>query len=68
MTNIGLCKQVQHRMRPEIADLVVGTIYPELHDAPRVSQYPRVLGVTSNLYFIDHKFEESNVSCHKTIL
>ncbi|XP_021964846.2 NFX1-type zinc finger-containing protein 1-like [Folsomia candida] len=45
----------QHRMRPEIADLVRGTIYPELTDATSVLSYPDILGMTQNMFFISHK-------------
>ena len=48
---------LQHRMRPEIS-LVMKDIYPTLKDHPSVSQYPDVRGVSSNLFFIDHKYTE----------
>ncbi|XP_021953554.2 NFX1-type zinc finger-containing protein 1 [Folsomia candida] len=44
----------QHRMRPEIVDLVRGTIYPELTDAASVLSYPDILGMIQNLFFISH--------------
>lgn len=48
---------IQHRMRPDIARLL-RDIYPKLEDHPSVSQYPDVHGVSSNLFFIDHRFPE----------
>eukprot|EP00794_Sanderia_malayensis_P005584 gene5584-6273_t len=50
---------IQHRMRPCIADLL-HDIYPELENHPSVENYPDVLGVEKNLYFINHDFEESS--------
>lgn len=51
--------EVQHRMRPEIAKLIVPLIYPKLDNHDSVLNYPPVLGVTSNIFFITHdKFEE----------
>ena len=47
--------KIQHRMRPEIADLVRHHIYDELHDHSIVQSYPKVKGVSSNLFFIQHK-------------
>lgn len=49
----------QHRMRPEIANLIKGTIYPELHDSLEVTEYPNVLGMSSNLFFLNHTNPES---------
>ncbi|KAK5640473.1 hypothetical protein RI129_011284 [Pyrocoelia pectoralis] len=50
---------VQHRMRPEIASLIVPAIYPKLDNHPSVENFPKVTGIDSNLYFIDHcNYEE----------
>jgi len=49
-------------MRPEISDLVRGTIYNELEDHPSVLDFPKVLGLAKNLFFISHKHAESSVS------
>lgn len=49
-------------MRPEIADLVVGTIYDELNNDPTVLRYPPVMGVKKNLFFITHTEMEKSVS------
>jgi len=48
-------------MRPEIADLVVGTVYEELDNHPSVSVYPAVKGVNKNLFFISHNELEKSV-------
>jgi len=52
---------MQHRMRPEIADLVVGSIYEELLNHDSVKLYPDIKGVTKNVYFITHTEEEASV-------
>eukprot|EP00795_Rhopilema_esculentum_P011908 gene11908-2474_t len=52
------CLDVQHRMRPDIAHLLQD-IYPGLRNHPSVKEYPDVKGVSSNLYFIDHRHKES---------
>ena len=49
--------QCQHRMRPEISQLV-RHIYPHLIDDSTVFQYPSVRGVKFDLYFLDHKVTE----------
>lgn len=57
--------QIQHRMRPEIADLVRGHIYDVLHDHDSVENYPKVKGVGSNLFFIQHnEAEKANDLSH----
>lgn len=48
-------------MRPEIADLVVGTIYDELENSSNVFDYPDVKGMDKNLFFIDHQKYETAV-------
>lgn len=58
--NIGcVTLKEQHRMRPEIAEMIKGTIYPELFDSPEVKEYPNVLGMSTNLFFLDHTNPES---------
>ena len=55
------CLNIQHRMRPEISALL-RDIYPNLQDHPSVAKYPNVLGVGTNLHFIDHShLEDENV-------
>jgi len=47
-------------MKPNIADLVVGTIYEKLENHSSVYEHPPVLGVTKNLFFLSHKeFEKA---------
>ncbi|KAF8332045.1 uncharacterized protein EI90DRAFT_3056359 [Cantharellus anzutake] len=50
---------VQRRMRPEIADLVRTTLYPNLEDHSRVSSYSQMRGLAKNVFFLDHRFGES---------
>ncbi|XP_076454226.1 NFX1-type zinc finger-containing protein 1-like [Babylonia areolata] len=51
----------QHRMRPEIAELV-HPIYPNLHNHPSVEGYEDVKGVSSNVFFINHGEAETSDS------
>lgn len=55
----------QRRMRPAISNLLV-PIYPNLYNHPDVERYPNVKGVSSNLFFVDHQVEETQV--RKSIL
>ncbi|PSN32629.1 hypothetical protein C0J52_22378 [Blattella germanica] len=60
--------KVQHRMRPEIAELIVPTIYPELLNHNTVLQYEKIRGMLKSLYFITHNNPEEQVediSSHK---
>lgn len=52
----------QRRMHPSIAQLVRDTLYPELTDAPSVSQYPSITGVKKRLFWLDHRMPEANAS------
>ena len=45
---------VQHRMRPEVARLIVPAIYPTLENHPSVLEYPSVHGMASNVFFLAH--------------
>ncbi|KAI9558322.1 hypothetical protein GHT06_015075 [Daphnia sinensis] len=45
---------VQHRMRPEIARLIVPAIYPTLENHSSVLEYPTIRGLTSNIFFLTH--------------
>ncbi|XP_035910065.1 NFX1-type zinc finger-containing protein 1 isoform X2 [Anopheles stephensi] len=49
---------VQHRMRPEMADLLRPTIYPALEDAGSVADRPNVTGMMRNLFFLTHTCPE----------
>lgn len=49
----------QRRMRPEISKLI-SSLYPQLTDHPSVLTHPQqVIGISKNLFFIDHKVFES---------
>ncbi|XP_066256208.1 NFX1-type zinc finger-containing protein 1-like isoform X2 [Euwallacea similis] len=49
---------VQHRMRPEISQLVKPHIYPNLKDHESTLHRPRIFGMDKCLYFIDHQEPE----------
>ncbi|RZC40520.1 AAA 12 domain containing protein [Asbolus verrucosus] len=59
--------KVQHRMRPEISNLLKATIYPFLEDDESVLAKPPVLGVAKNVFFVDHRHPEhtSNATCRR---
>ncbi|XP_049541328.1 NFX1-type zinc finger-containing protein 1 [Anopheles darlingi] len=52
---------VQHRMRPEVANLLRPTIYRVLHDAESVSGYPTVVGMQHSLFFLTHNYPEGGI-------
>ena len=53
--------EIQHRMRPEIADIVKCHIYEDrLKNHDSVIDYPGVKGVASNLFFINHSHPEKD--------
>ncbi|XP_044731423.1 NFX1-type zinc finger-containing protein 1-like isoform X2 [Chrysoperla carnea] len=45
---------VQHRMRPEFAQLIAPSIYPHLRNHQSVYAFPSIMGMTKNLFFIKH--------------
>ncbi|XP_074745721.1 NFX1-type zinc finger-containing protein 1-like isoform X1 [Strix uralensis] len=49
----------QHRMRPEISQLLVPFFYEALRDHPAVSGYERIKGVESSVFFIQHAGAEN---------
>ena len=49
----------QHRMRPEIST-IMRHIYPNLRDHPSVTTYEDVMGVSKNVFFLDHRFHEDS--------
>ena len=51
--------QIQHRMRPEIAELVCPHIYDTLINHESVLRYENVKGICKNLFFINHNFRET---------
>jgi len=50
----------QHRMRPEISELIRRLTYHELQDAPNTANRPNLLGVQDNLVFIHHENPEDD--------
>lgn len=61
MVNLGLpfvCLERQHRMRPEISQLV-RPVYERLIDNENVLKYELVRGIEKNVYFISHNKDES---------
>lgn len=48
----------QRRMRPEIANLIRHTLYPDLVDGNLTMTYPPVSGMMKNLYFLNHLHPE----------
>lgn len=57
----------QHRMRTEIANLIRPIIYKQLFDNDSVKNYPNILGVQNNLFFINHS-ELENIVIYLSIL
>ncbi|XP_046375708.2 NFX1-type zinc finger-containing protein 1-like [Haliotis rufescens] len=58
MVNSGLPHDTllwQHRMRPEIAD-VIRPLYKDLKDDKSVQKYDNVKGIARNVYFIEHQY------------
>jgi hypothetical protein len=52
----------QHRMRPEISDLVRQLTYPDLIDAPKTLDRPNLRGFSDNVIFVNHEHAEDQVS------
>ena len=46
---------VQRRMRPEISTLIRETIYPRLIDHECIKDLPNVVGMRSNVFWLDHE-------------
>ena len=57
--------QQQHRMRPEISQLI-SPIYPELIDHQVVLSYEKLYGVRENIFFINHSYPEDNAESDDT--
>jgi hypothetical protein len=53
--------QVQHRMAPEMAKLIVPTIYEKLENHKSVLGRPNVRGLLKRLYFLSHSQKELQV-------
>uniref|UniRef100_A0A4W3IT70 Zinc finger NFX1-type containing 1 n=1 Tax=Callorhinchus milii TaxID=7868 RepID=A0A4W3IT70_CALMI len=56
----------QHRMRPEIAELLTPHIYEQLENHPSVMEYENIKGVSSDLYFLEHDFPEEEIQDGKS--
>jgi len=54
--------QVQHRMCPEMAKLIVPTIYKTLENHESVLERPQMKSLTKRLFFKTHSEEEKHVS------
>ncbi|KAH1177640.1 hypothetical protein KIL84_011342 [Mauremys mutica] len=50
----------QHRMRPEISQLLVPLFYKQLKDHEAVAEYEQIKGVESSVFFIQHTAAESH--------
>lgn len=64
MLKNGLCCHtlgIQHRMKPEIASLIVPSIYPSLQNDLSVYSRGDISGVASNLFFVTHTNFEDEV-------
>ena len=51
--------EIQHRMRPEIAQLVCPHVYEKLLNHESVQKYPDIRGISKNMYFVHHSEPES---------
>lgn len=52
---------VQHRMRPEIADLLRPRIYRDLFDHASVQRCGEIAGITKPMFFISHREKEDRL-------
>lgn len=53
------CLQLQHRMRPEISELMKH-IYKDLKDHEDVLKYEDIKGISSNMFFVNHHAQETH--------
>jgi hypothetical protein len=60
--------QVQHRMAPEMAKLIVPTIYEKLENHKSVLSRPNVRGLLKRLYFLSHYHQELQVYFKKVCI
>ena len=49
---------VQHRMRPEVARLIVPSIYKTLENHQSVYEYPEIRGMVRSVFFLAHAAKE----------
>ncbi|XP_069677593.1 NFX1-type zinc finger-containing protein 1-like [Periplaneta americana] len=54
--------KVQYRMRPEIAQLITPTIYPELENHSSVTEFESIRGVLKSVFFITHEYPEDQMT------
>ncbi|KAF3923850.1 hypothetical protein ABW21_db0205876 [Orbilia brochopaga] len=62
--------EIQHRARPEIADIIRMLTYRNLKDATSVSRYENVRGLQKNVFWMHHMNKESsaeNVSVRSSV-
>ncbi|CAD0089538.1 unnamed protein product [Aureobasidium mustum] len=57
----------QHRMRPEISDLVRQLTYPDLIDAPKTQNRPDLRGFSDNVIFVNHDQSEDTAEDPTTV-
>ncbi|KAF8778266.1 NFX1-type zinc finger-containing protein 1 [Argiope bruennichi] len=50
--------EIQHRMRPEIASLLVPHIYAKLQNHESVKTFENIKGVSKNVFFVNHSYHE----------
>ncbi|ODM90748.1 NFX1-type zinc finger-containing protein 1 [Orchesella cincta] len=61
LNGVKMCTlKTQHRMRPEISDLITGSVYKTLYNHPSVREYPHVKGVLKSLFFVTHTQPEKH--------
>ncbi|NXA73722.1 ZNFX1 protein, partial [Thryothorus ludovicianus] len=56
-----VCLKYQHRMRPEIAQLISPHIYQKLENHPSVLEYENIKGVSTNVFFVEHEVPEEEI-------
>ncbi|NXU40378.1 ZNFX1 protein, partial [Drymodes brunneopygia] len=56
-----VCLKYQHRMRPEIAQLISPHIYQKLENHPSVLEYENIKGVSTNVFFVEHEVPEQEM-------
>ncbi|NWR99126.1 ZNFX1 protein, partial [Motacilla alba] len=56
-----VCLKYQHRMRPEIAQLISPHIYQNLENHPSVLEYENIKGVSTNVFFVEHEVPEQEI-------
>ncbi|NXO70779.1 ZNFX1 protein, partial [Phainopepla nitens] len=56
-----VCLKYQHRMRPEIAQLICPHIYEKLENHHSVLKYENIKGVSTNVFFVEHVVPEQEI-------